>query len=431
MKIQYAVSLFILLLPFSVRTVQAQTFYDTKPIPVKTVREGGKWTLLRGGKPYLIHSGGGGDTMIALKKAGGNAIRTWGTETLIRNLETAQLLDMTVCAGIWLGHKEHGFRYDDPKMLAEQKANVRRDVLKYRNHPNLLVWALGNEMEGEGKDDNVWKHIEDLAKMVRELDPNHPVMTVIAEMGENGIKAKKIAELCPSIDILGVNSYAGVHSLPERLKAAGWTKPYIITEFGPAGWWEVGKTAWGAPIEQNSTQKAKTYAENYRKAVTEQSGWCLGSFAFLWGDKMEQTPTWFSMFLPETGEKLGPVDVMSEAWAGKKAENPVPEITSFDSSLNLKEIESGAKSTATCIARSPMGAPLHYRYEIRPEDNKPASTLPGQVAPSAVEGIVPPTSASGSISFTAPTRPGAYRLYVYIYDGKGGAATGNLPFRVK
>ena len=47
------------------------------------------------------------------------------------------------------------------------------------------------------------------------------------------------------------------------MKAAGFTRPYIVTEFGPFGFWEVGSTAWKAPIEPSSTEKAQVYLKNY------------------------------------------------------------------------------------------------------------------------------------------------------------------------
>ncbi|MDH4165891.1 MAG: hypothetical protein OEV90_05705, partial [Gammaproteobacteria bacterium] len=33
-------------------------------------------------------------------------------------------------------------------------------------------------------------------------------------------------------------------------------------------------------------------------------------------------------------------------------------------------------------------------------------------------------------SFIAPRRPGAYRLFVYVHDGSGGAGHANIPFHV-
>jgi hypothetical protein len=116
-------------------------------------------------------------------------------------------------------------------------------------------------MEGDGSDPNVWKAVEEIARMVKQVDPNHPTLTVIAELGAEGIKAKQVKALCPDIDILGINSYGGALSLPTRLKASGWTKPYMVTEFGPNGPWEVGKTSWGAPLEPTSTEKARERGE--------------------------------------------------------------------------------------------------------------------------------------------------------------------------
>ena len=89
----------------------------------------------------------------------------------------------------------------------------------------LLLWAVGNEMEGyeEGSNPKIWKAVNDIAAMIKELDPNHPTMTVTADIG--GGRIKSINELCPDIDIHGVNSYGGAPSLLDRYRAAGGTKP--------------------------------------------------------------------------------------------------------------------------------------------------------------------------------------------------------------
>jgi hypothetical protein len=400
-----------------------------KPIPVTLHQEQGKWILLRDNKPYFIKGAGGTRNLGILIRAGGNSIRTWGADNAGKDLDEAQRHGLTVTVGIWLGHKEHGFKYDDPKRVAEQLEKATGYVERYRSHPALLMWGIGNEMEtGQNTDPNVWKAVEDIAKMIKRLDPNHPTMTVVAELGRDAINPKQIAALCPDIDILGVNSYGGLSSMPERLKAAGWTKPYVVTEFGPPGPWEVGKTAWGAALEPNSTEKTALYLRNYQKSIAAQPGWCLGSYCFLWGNKVEATPTWFGMFLPGTGEKLGPVDAMAFVWTGKYPETRAPEITRFETSVTKQEAAPGSKQTANCLAR---GESLTYHYEIRPDDTAPSRPDPGQAAPATLASLVPPLGPSGDITFTAPSQPGAYRLYVYIRDGKGGAATANVPFYVK
>ncbi|MBC8101674.1 MAG: hypothetical protein H7Z41_03705, partial [Cytophagales bacterium] len=203
-------------------------------VPVKVVKQNDSWQLLRGGKPYFIKGAGGSDRLELLKASGGNSIRTWGADNAGKDLDAAQKLGLTVTVGIWLGHPQHGFKYDDPKMVADQLAKARAVVAKNRDHPALLAWGVGNEMEmaSGGNDDNMWRAVEEIAKAIKELDPNHPTVTVIAEIGDGGVKAKKVAKLCPSIDILGVNSYGGLASLPTRLRVADWNKPYMVTEFG-------------------------------------------------------------------------------------------------------------------------------------------------------------------------------------------------------
>ena len=44
-------------------------------------------------------------------------------------------------------------------------------------------------------------------------------MTVIAELG--GEKVKNLHRLCPDIDIVGINSYGGAASVPQRYRKAG------------------------------------------------------------------------------------------------------------------------------------------------------------------------------------------------------------------
>ena len=151
----------------------------------------------------------------------------------------------------------------------------------YKDHPAVLLWGIGNEMEGYAQGDkaSIWKAVEAAAALAKRLDPNHPTMTVIAEVG--GARVRSIHEFCPSIDLVGINSYAGLPSMPARYRAAGGTKPYAVTEFGVPGTWEVAKTDWGVAVEPTSTEKAAFLRKSYEKGVlAERDGLCLGSFAF-------------------------------------------------------------------------------------------------------------------------------------------------------
>ena len=277
----------------------------------------------------MIKGGGGTSSLDLLVKSGGNSIRTWSVDNLKHYLDEAQALGLTVTVGFWLGQPQQGFDYEDAVQVGKQMEQIRKIVYRYRNHPAVLIWCLGNESEGweHGDDPSYWHALNDLGAMVKKMDPNHPTMTVTAEMGFERINC--LNEFCPDIDIHGINCYAGCPILPERYRKAGGKKPYIVTEFGPQGNWEVGKTAWGTSPEPTSTEKAAHYKISYEKGIQSELGkLCLGSYVFSWGFKVESTATWFGMFLPD-GRRLEAVDTMTGLWNGKAAATACPRIESL------------------------------------------------------------------------------------------------------
>ena len=264
---------------------------EAVPVEVKKTQSG--WQLLRNGEPYYINgSGGAGNDgpIQMLAEAGGNSTRTWGAdEKSISLLDEAHRHGLTVTMGIWLEHERLGMDYTNYDKVVEQIDKTLGHVKRLKDHPAILVWGIGNEMEGhEGDNPAIWSHIEFLASQIKAIDPNHPVMTVIAEMG--GRKIEAIHKLCPSVDIIGINSYGGGPTLPQRYRDLGGTKPYIVTEFGPLGTWEVGKNNFDAIEERSSTAKVAQYKASY-SAFSNDKEFCLGAYAFLWGAKQEGTAT--------------------------------------------------------------------------------------------------------------------------------------------
>ena len=401
------------------------TFMNPSKTEIEKV--GDQWRLNVSGKPYFIKGVGGTEHMDELVHAGGNSMRTWGTENAGNELDECQKRGLTLTVGIWLGHRSY-FNYDDPSKVKEQYERVRRDVQRHRAHPALLMWGLGNEMEVDQNDrEATWKAIDDLAKLCKDLDPNHPVMTVVADI--NPTKIANIKRWAPNVDVLGINSYGGLSTLPKRLKEAGWDKPYVVTEFGPVGPWERPKTKWGAALEPTSTEKATIYRTNYQRSILDQSGWCLGSYAFLWGDKQEETPTWFGMFLP-SGERTEAVDVMARLWSGKDRANAAPRISAFDFSEAQREVEAGTIASAIVKANDADSDRLTIRWEVRKEAINKGYAGQGEVKPGVVSGLLTDV-ATPSVKFKVPRDAGAYRIYVYVLDGKGNAATANMPFAVR
>jgi hypothetical protein len=406
--------------------VAAQASGGTTTV-VKIQRDETGYHLRRDGTPYVIKGGGGRVYLEALKEAGGNSLRTWGEDDLEPLLDRALELGLTVTVGIWLGQERQGFNYSDAGSVRREVEKARAFFRRYRRHPALLMWGLGNEMEGSGDNPVIWRTVNEIARVAKSEDPHHPTMTVIAEAG--GRKIAQFKSLCPDVDVLGINSYGGLSTLPKRLVDAGLDRPYIITEFGPAGAWEVRKTKWGAPVEPSSTEKARTYLGHHSGSVAAQRGRCLGSYAFLWGHKQEATATWFGMFLP-SGERLGAVDAMTFAWTDRWPANRAPEVNALTTEAREAEVAPGARFTARLDATDPEGDPLVVRWEIRSESADRREGGDRETEPLAHPECFVEAKGLGA-TFRAPTRAGAYRIFAYVYDGKGGAACANVPFAVR
>lgn len=391
------------------------------------------WELLRNGEPYRILGVGGSGPLALAKELGANSVRFWGIQQLEEtdasgktNLAQIEELGLTFCAGLWVEHERHGFSYLDPEMVQEQRRKVREAVRRYKDHPNLLVWGLGNEMEifpGRPEAVRVWREVEELAKIVKEEDPDHPVMTVIAGADEN--KVREIMEHCPSIDILGINAYSGAAGTGLKLEGFGWKKPYVITEFGPPGHWEVPKTAWGAPLEPTANEKAAQYFATLQSAMENKEGLCLGSYAFLWGQKQETTPTWYGMLLP-TGEKLPAVDAVVRQWTGRWPSNRSPKIESLRFENSADRAAAGTRLKAVAVVSDREDDALTYEWTVMAEskDIKHGGDAES-VPPSFPDAVEAGTGPECTVTFPAA---GDYRLFLVVRDGRGGASTANLPF---
>ena len=396
------------------------------PVELKATEQG--WQLLRGGEPYFIKGAGGSGSMEQLAAAGANSVRTWGADDVGPLLDEAHALGLTVTVGIWLGHERHGFDYDDETQVREQLERAREAVLRYKDHPALLLWGIGNEMEGFENGDNpvIWKAVNDVAAMVKELDPHHPTMTVTTFV--HGERIEYLHKRSPAIDIHGVNAYGGASIVAERLREGGATKPFVLTEFGPVGSWEMPKTEWGAPYEQTSTDKAKFYKQSYEQGIVAEPGFALGSYAFLWASKMEATETWFGMFL-EGGAKTGAVDVMTELWSGSPPEDLAPSVEPLSLEGNA-QVDPGAEINVKFDAEDPEGSELSVRWVLRPEAAEYATGGDFRPNLAEIDGVIIESSAEG-VRLRMPEEPGPYRLFFYAYDAAGNAATANVPLLVK
>lgn len=414
----------IFVLAFAVCQSNAQTIINYNP--------SSGYYLTVDGDDYVVKGAAcEGNYLEILKEYGGNTIRTWTIDK--KTLDKAHELGLKVVAGIWLDHLRHNddFDYNDPKYIKKQRKKVESIVKKYKDHPALLAWGLGNEVELHVPEEMltpIWKELNILAKMVKSLDENHPVVTSIAGCSEEKIESVK--RYYPACDILGVNGYGFAPKVGEYLLKYGWEKPYMITEFGPLGTWETGrKSDWGALVEETSHQKAERYLKAYLSAMNESPNYCLGVFPFFWDSKQETTATWFGMFLKE-GARLEAVDAIAYGWNGEYPENRVPEIHSIESSAKLKEVASRSIHMANIQVIDHENDPLKYRWVIMDESKVKSVGGDFEPTPKSYPRLIIETDGP-RVKFKAPRKKGPYRLFAYAEDNNQGAATVNFPFYVK
>ena len=146
---------------------------------VRVIKKEGQYYLIRNGAPYFIKGAGGFTNFEMLKDFGGNSVRVWDTKDAGRILDKAHELGLTVCLGIWMTREKEGFNYDDKKAVEEQFRHIKREVLKYKDHPALLMWNVGNEMNAGSTNMRMWDAVNQVAEMSHEVDPDHPTTTTV------------------------------------------------------------------------------------------------------------------------------------------------------------------------------------------------------------------------------------------------------------
>jgi hypothetical protein len=404
-----------------------------EPLPVKIARHGDGWEFLRNGKPYFVKGAVGAVHLEELVSAGGNSIRA-GVESLDR----AQALGLTVLAGLPFGKQRLGFDYSNPNAVERQRETIRQIVVQYKDHAALLAWAIGNELELVTTPEQrvaLWKEVDHVAAMIHELDPQHPVITRVGDAYRHILH--ELNQYCPHLDAVGLNSYADMLTLPEDIAREGWTRPYLVTEFGPRGHWQVALTPWHLPIEDTSTVKADLYRKAYEHAVAGQPQ-CLGSYVFHWAQHHEKTHTWYGMFL-EDGSRTESVDVMSFLWSGKWPAHRAPRIGVGGIAVHTDDPETHDPAAfppqailhCKVDASDPDGDALQISWDLRRDVSGNANTGGDREAPTPpIVGLV--RSAEGhSAGFQLPAQEGPYRIFVYVRDGHGNAATANYPLLVK
>lgn len=397
---------------------------------VEIKKEGKHFKLYKDGEPFFINGAVGWSFLDELKVSGGNSLRTSA-----RALDEAHKRGLTVMLNIPMKAERDGFDYNDETAVNGQYENAKKIVEENKDHPALLMWAIGNELDHiPGNLDynlKMWDAVNDIAGMIKDIDPDHPALTVI---GYGKLeKLNDIIERCPNLDLLGINAYASVINVPGWLSEYNWDKPFVVTEWGPSGWWEVPRTTWGVVVEETSSEKAAVYRERYEKVILGDNR-CIGSYVFLWTtNRQERTHTWFNMF--HDSLKTQTVEVMQYMWTNTWPDNLAPRIETLringkDAVDNI-QLPPGGVGKAQIIASDPDNDTLRLEWELLPEPTEfGAYAGQGETKPTPVSGFIKNTYNDGIEFQVPPDQSVNYRLFVYVYDEQRHIAVANIPFYV-
>ena len=227
MKKQNCLTLIVFLICILNSTIQAQTTLG---------KTGDKWSLFVDGNPFEIKGVTFGyDKDVEnypayfkdLKSIGVNTIRIWGTnEDTEKLLDAAQANGIKVMVGIWMRHGRPGMEADDSFNYLEDTEGMKamydnaiKTVERYKNHPAVLTWGIGNEVylniATDAEKEAYSKLLEKICSHIKQTDTLHPITSV--EAWTFGLDWWQ--KYVPSIDIYGLNCYgAGANLLSDEIE---------------------------------------------------------------------------------------------------------------------------------------------------------------------------------------------------------------------
>ena len=420
----------MLFLTTACNNVSEKSSKQEEAMTVELRNTDGSYRLFLNDEAFYVKGAGVNNGDIGLlAESGANALRTWSVSEEV--LDEALDNGLMVMMGISVAKERHGFDYNNEDAVKAQFERIKQQVHSIKDHPALLGWGIGNELNLRSTNLKVWDAVEEIAAFIHEVDGKHPVTTMLAGIGKTEVDY--IREHCPSIDFISIQLYGAIEDLPELIREAGYTGPYLITEWGTAGHWEVPSTQWNAPVENTSTEKAQEIKYRYENIILADSASCMGSFVFLWGQKQERTPTWYGLFT-ENGRATEAVDVMHYLWKGVWPENRAPKIleATLDNKTRYDNITllPGKTYDVTYNFNDPDGDSLELRFEILRESTDLKVGGDRESRPESLDKRVSDIH-SNSASIVSPGEPGPYRLFIYGTDGHNHAATVNIPFMVQ
>ncbi len=397
----------------------------------------GKYTLLVAGKPFYVqgvaynpgHDWRDGHYPLtrnqletdfrAIKAMGANTIRRYSPSLYDHNILTvAAENDLKVMYGFWFDPKIDYYR--DTVQVKKYLAKVEETVAKFKDAPAVLGWSVGNETSSLLKKSfsqpylslnrqAYMQMIELMAERIHQLDPNRPVFTSLEHSRQLPGELIAYDQSVPSVDVIGINSYytQQIGKLQKIAATFNPRRPYLITEFGPSGYWDPEYSLIDKNhllIEETDGQKAALYTHEWQNYIQKNQGYNLGGVAFCWRDRFEGSATWFGL-TDFRGRKKPVYYALQQVWA-RQAPVAIPRVMIIGPSGYLipnKRFEFTAVSNTNKYKK--------IEWQLYKDDYLVK-----------METLTKPNRPD-KVAVTIPEAAGNYRLYVYLSDDAGNVLT--------
>jgi beta-glucuronidase len=168
------------------------------------------------------------------------------------------------------------------------------------------MWLLGNEnnygvaSNADKKPDVYFKFVNEVAKMIKSMDPDHPVALCNGDI----LFLDKFAKHAPDVDAYGGNLYRGDYGFGSYWQQISEItgKPAFITEYGAPAFSGKDLTPEEALEAQAAYHKGNWLDIYYNSAgFTEGEGNSIGGVAFEWLDE------WWKNYEPALHDKKADV----------------------------------------------------------------------------------------------------------------------------
>jgi len=177
-------------------------------------------------------------------------------------------------------------------VLNTASENFEPAVMELRDHPALLMWLVGNEwninrLYGSCEPAACYQRVNEVARRLKALDPEHPVATSFAPSGE--IPADGDLTRLDAVEVWGLNVYSqpGFFNRFQDWRLAaqrtGVKKPFLLTEYGADAFDSRSQRADEAA--QAAALRRQTEEIRGQLSARNPALPCLGGTPFEWNDE--------------------------------------------------------------------------------------------------------------------------------------------------